>query len=88
MGEYGAYWKAKSEMLKNENYNLQISLAVSKAENDGLIKKMKELKSNHKLGLARKDELLKVLKDQSKSHLDTIAPCSGSASRIKSNKRR
>ena len=31
------------------------------------------MKSNHKFRLASKDELLKVLKDQSKSHLDTTA---------------
>ena len=37
MGEYVAYWKAKVEMMKNWNSNLQTSLVVSKAEKDGLI---------------------------------------------------
>ena len=74
MREYAAYWKATAEMLKNENYNLQISLAVSKAEKDSLVEQIKELKNtSHKVGLASKDEMLKVLKDQSKSHRDTIA---------------
>ena len=60
-------------MLKNENSNLQTSLKVSKAEKDGIVEQITELKNNHRLGLASKDEMLKVFKDQSKSHLDTIA---------------
>ena len=41
MGEYAAYWKAKAEMLKNKNSNLQVSLAVSKAEKMAASKRSK-----------------------------------------------